>query len=357
MLEKQRESSTVSNNSFALEWYNRCPFRSNINSLLYQNYVRDKLNETNNLFLAFQRLISVFYNKPSTFHFDRHLGNAIRSLSKSTGLDEKVVKTYLLFECKHIFLDAGDYSDSMTLPDIDSGYREYDYSYNSFRDLSILKYFGNLESLSLIGCNFEDFHPLANLRKIRDLQIVIHLKEPQPIRNIDTVNLLKELECLNLERNNVDNLSMISNPRIKYLSLSSTNLHSLTQITNGQNLKYLNISNTKVDTLSGIESFSSLETLIVSKTNIKDYSRLKSLTNLKYIGAYDISNNPTMKDQLLKLKNHSIMLDIFDCVSYDSPTVFRPIWVGSKIPTIAKDLESSYRLRIKYLQRNNIWKP
>lgn len=267
-------------------------------------------------------------------------------------LHEVAVKTYLLFEVKRLYVDAGDYTDGLYNP-------KDDLTGNDVRDLTLFQFFGNLECLSLTECHANDFKPLEYLKNLRLFETKFYDFNRHPILNIESLNSLKHLEYLGLEGCNVEHLKSLSNQRIKYLDLTRSNLSGISQIPPLDDLRFLNISQTGVSTIDGIERFSALETIVLNELQIEDVTPLVSLPNLKYLVFHKLMDKGISEAQVAKLLALAPNLKAFDVVSFHSPEVLLYKGGGGtfingtrRIPT---SIESGIAIQIQFLEQHYAW--
>lgn len=338
--------------SFALQWYVKCPFKNSIQNLLYRNYVLPLAIEDNTLLT---KIASVFFQSKfhyyNTFHFKRH----IKKLAKAARFDEDILKVYLFFEIERIYIDAGNYSDPYSMRG------ENNFSQNRFRDLSILQYCRNLQALSLTDCDIADFKALENFKKLTILEVRFNEKSfSDQIKNIETINGLKELEYLHLEAQNVDNIGHVNNQNIRFLNLSESNLAQIAQISPNPNLRLLDISGSKVKTLAGIEQFKNLEILVIKDIDVEDYSLLVSLQKLKYLIIYNVKSNSQQETKLIELQSALPNVKFIDTVSFYIPSIFHYKnyggHFGSRKIEMFKSLDAALDRQLKWNEEHYLWK-
>lgn len=125
------------------------------------------------------------------------------------------------------------------------------------KNIEDLRYFKNLQRLTLCHQLISDFAPLESLTKLEYLVLTNDgIEEPSFLKS----------------------LPLLTSLRLDYNAISSLNA-----ISDLKNLKYLDISHNEIDDLSELAKISGLETLILNQEGLKpkDYVRLKDISDLK----------------------------------------------------------------------------
>lgn len=145
-------------------------------------------------------------------------------------------------------------------------------------DFNELKAFKNLEKLTIINCNIEDYSFINDFSKLKKLVL-----RKNSIKGKMVLNLHK-LEHLEISKNNITALSG-NLPRLKSLDLTRTSINnkSLKSMKGGKNLQEICISRTKVNNLYCLLRFKKLESIDLTQTKIKNFECLQKFTHLNTI--------------------------------------------------------------------------
>lgn len=194
--------------------------------------------------------------------------------------------------------------------------------FHKCKSIKGMEYAENLQYVSLPYQPIEDLSPLANLTKIRYINITGNEK----IKDFSFLDKLVNIEELHIRMVKIKNIDALKNfTKLYYLDADSSEISDFSPLSNLVNLKYLNLdkNNFKEDSA---EAFSKLVNLEVLNINNKtaDYSRgftpkkiasidpLKNLMKLKEFHATgheisDISILKNMKDlKTVYLNNNGI---------------------------------------------------
>lgn len=194
--------------------------------------------------------------------------------------------------------------------------------FHKCKSIKGMEYAENLQYVSLPYQPIEYLSPLANLTKIRYINITGNDK----VKDISFINKLVNLEELHIRMVKVQNIEVLKNlTKLYYLDADSCEISDFSPLSNLVNLKYLNLDK-NIFKEDSAEAFSKLVNLEVLNINNKraDYTRgfipkkitsidpLKNLTKLKEFHATgheisDISILKNMKDlKTVYLNNNGI---------------------------------------------------
>ncbi|MHC6181195.1 leucine-rich repeat domain-containing protein [Clostridium sp. JNZ X4-2] len=172
--------------------------------------------------------------------------------------------------------------------------------YDGFANLDGLKSLTNLKELDLSDNPIGDINGLKDLTNLEKLNLEDTCSTNTTISDISVLSGLKNLQYLNLSRNNVEDVSSLGDlTNLQYLDLDSNpvnNISALSKLTNLQTLllsKYSGNSQVKYDKINDISALSGLKNLttldLSYNSGITDLSTLKGLTNLKSLVLYGIT--------------------------------------------------------------------
>ncbi|MGS6445151.1 leucine-rich repeat domain-containing protein [Enterococcus hirae] len=159
--------------------------------------------------------------------------------------------------------------------------------FSGITNLEGLEYCTNLEVLDLNGDQYSDLSPIANLTKLKTLNIANN-------KNLSDISSLKNLTALvNLyaDYSNISDLSALSNmTNLKVLHIPFNPLKSLNGLENCKELTELDLNGDQYSDITPIANLTKLKTLgIANNKNLSDISSLKNLTALVNLYA-DYSN-------------------------------------------------------------------
>jgi Leucine-rich repeat (LRR) protein len=147
-----------------------------------------------------------------------------------------------------------------------------------------------LSSLELRNNRIEDISPLSQLSELRELGL-----ENNDITDLSPLSENSKLSSIKLGGNSrLSDLSPLSDLNITSISLSDTNLTTLSAISVITTLESLNLENRNIEDISSLSNLLNLQSLYLDKNSITDLSPLSNLTKLKYLfinenGVEDIS--------------------------------------------------------------------
>jgi internalin A len=159
--------------------------------------------------------------------------------------------------------------------------KELNLSGNPVSDLSALKDLKYLEDLDLYNTQVSDLSPLNNIKTLQQLSYGY-------IENIETVDIsqiqdLKNLEFLLLGGIKVKNFHLINNFEnlMVFFPPKTTTIQDMSLLTNLKKLERLNFKNNKfITNIDFILNFQNMKELFLNNTSIKDISILKKLPKL-----------------------------------------------------------------------------
>jgi hypothetical protein len=153
----------------------------------------------------------------------------------------------------------------------------YRLSANKVTSLSGIEHCANLLLLGLGGQELIDISPLANLTKLKDLD----LNENYEISDISPLAGLVNMEILDLEENRIINLSPLAGmTKMQDLRLGFNPIQDIAALADMKDLKELMLSNSPFGDISVVTGMPELEILWLSKCDITDITPVKNLTNL-----------------------------------------------------------------------------
>lgn len=154
-------------------------------------------------------------------------------------------------------------------------------------DLSPLKFFLSLTSLSLPRSKVKDISVLKYLTKLKDLNL-----SGNPVSDLSALKDLKYLEDLDIYSTQVSNLSPLNNiktlKRLSYSGEKSNNIIDIKQIKDLTNLEYLGILFAKTENFCLINNFTKLTHFNPDDSvTSKEMTCLKNLKELKNLDLSD----------------------------------------------------------------------
>ena len=157
--------------------------------------------------------------------------------------------------------------------------------YRQVTGLTGLQHATQLEELYLSGSGVRDITPLANLTKLKKLD----LKRNQVV-SLTPLATLIELEELYLSDNEISDIRPLVNlAKLKKLYLDANQIVDIQALTPLTELELLDLSNNRIRDITPLANFKDLEILNLRTNQISDSSVFAQLTNLK--GLY-IQSNP-----------------------------------------------------------------
>ncbi|MDX1799046.1 MAG: leucine-rich repeat protein, partial [Candidatus Lokiarchaeia archaeon] len=109
------------------------------------------------------------------------------------------------------------------------------------------------------------------------------------INDINSLNLLKELEHLHLHRNNLMTLNGVQIlKKLRTLDVSHNNLEKIEYLDGLQQLEELNLSNNRIRSIEGVNLLKNLEKLLLNQNSI---NRIENLDNLSYLKTLELTRN------------------------------------------------------------------
>ena len=147
--------------------------------------------------------------------------------------------------------------------------------------LEDLKWFKNLKTLKVNGCNIRDLTGIENLKNLDTIDISDnYVKNIEPIRKLTN---LFYLDCSNNRIIDFSPLSNLTNLRTLRINQEEGGNLDVSVIKNLKKINYLDASNLKISDISALKNMKDIYILDLSNNNIKDISVLKGLTNLEYL--------------------------------------------------------------------------
>ena len=167
-------------------------------------------------------------------------------------------------------------------------------------DITVLKYFKNLETLEIRNLDITNatLNIILSLNNLKDLKL--------QLCNIENIEKLKELNLkgLHLDCSNIEDYSFVYEmTNLESLTLSGLKDLDIEKLNNLNNLKYLNISHTICS--NDVLNIDSLEELYIDNSNIRDINFVLNLPNLKVL-SLSKEQYENKKELIDKLKSKNI---------------------------------------------------
>ena len=222
------------------------------------------------------------------------------------------------------------------------------------KSLEGLQYAENLEKLSMVNQEFGDISPLANLTKLKYLDLRNVAKNGHGIKDLSPLAKLTNLEYLNLFKAEPINVNELENlVKLKSLNLGAAKINSISFASKMINLEYLNLEHNEFADVTALEDLVNLKTLLLdstvktwitdtSKSRIKDISKLNRLTKLEELGVSnnDIDNIDVVKNFKKLNKFHATNNNITNFESLLSLRGLQEVWIQENKNNIVKSPEN-----------------
>ena len=222
------------------------------------------------------------------------------------------------------------------------------------KNLEGLQYAENLEKLSMVNQAFGDISPLANLIKLKYLDLRNVAKNGHGIKDLSPLAKLTNLEYLNLFKAEPVNVNELENlVKLKSLNLGAAKINSVSFASKMINLEYLNLEHNEFTDVTFLENLVNLKTLLLdstvktwiadtSKSRIKDISKLNRLTKLEELGVSnnDIDNIDVVKNFKKLNKFHATNNNITNFESLLSLRGLQEVWIQENKNNIVKSPEN-----------------
>ena len=222
------------------------------------------------------------------------------------------------------------------------------------KSLEGLQYAENLEKLSMVNQAFGDISPLANLTKLKYIDLRNVAKNGHGIKDLSPLAKLTNLEYLNLFKAEPINVNELENlVKLKSLNLGAAKINSVSFASKMINLEYLNLEHNEFADVAALEDLVNLKTLLLdstvktwitdtSKSRIKDISKLNRLTKLEELGVSnnDIDNIDVVKNFKKLNKFHATNNNITNFESLLSLRGLQEVWVQENKNNIVKSPEN-----------------
>ena len=161
-------------------------------------------------------------------------------------------------------------------------------------DLSDLRYFENLTSLTINGSTAEDYSFLSALFALENLDVSGSYITDEALKYI---GLLPELKTLNLSHCGRSDISALSSAsHLIYLDLSGNSIQNISALTELNLLEYVNLESNAVTVLDPLSGKDALTELNISKNNLSSLDALGNSTGLTRLIA---DNNQLMDVSVL----------------------------------------------------------
>ena len=222
------------------------------------------------------------------------------------------------------------------------------------KSLEGLQYAENLEKLSMVNQAFGDISPLANLTKLKYLDLRNVAKNGHGIKDLSPLAKLTNLEYLNLFKAEPINVNELENlVKLKSLNLGAAKINSVSFASKMINLEYLNLEHNEFADVTALEDLVNLKTLLLdstvktwltdtSKSRIRDISKLNRLTKLEELGVSnnDIDNIDVVKNFKKLNKFHATNNNITNFESLLSLRGLQEVWIQENKNNIVKSPEN-----------------
>lgn len=222
------------------------------------------------------------------------------------------------------------------------------------KSLEGLQYAENLEKLSMVNQAFGDISPLANLTKLKYIDLRNVAKNGHGIKDLSPLAKLTNLEYLNLFKAEPINVNELENlVKLKSLNLGAAKINSVSFASKMINLEYLNLEHNEFADVAALEDLVNLKTLLLdstvktwitdtSKSRIKDISKLNRLTKLEELGVSnnDIDNIDVVKNFKKLNKFHATNNNITNFESLLSLRGLQEVWIQENKNNIVKSPEN-----------------
>ncbi|WP_242303260.1 NEAT domain-containing protein, partial [Bacillus cereus group sp. BfR-BA-01495] len=154
------------------------------------------------------------------------------------------------------------------------------------KDVSSLEYMKNLENLTLEEVKLENIKFISNLRQLKSLSITYgELKDIGPLAE------LEHIESLSLRNNKISDLSPLSQmKKIKLLDLNSNYIKDIKPLFTAKSLRTLTVANNQISNanLAGIEQLKNVKSLSLSNNGL---TNIEHITPMKKLVELDLSKN------------------------------------------------------------------
>ena len=222
------------------------------------------------------------------------------------------------------------------------------------KNLEGLQYAENLEKLSMVNQAFGDISPLANLIKLKYLDLRNVAKNGHGIKDLSPLAKLTNLEYLNLFKAEPVNVNELENlVKLKSLNLGAAKINSVSFASKMINLEYLNLEHNEFTDVTFLENLVNLKTLLLdstvktwitdtNKSRIKDISKLNRLTKLEELGVSnnDIDNIDVVKNFKKLNKFHATNNNITNFESLLSLRGLQEVWIQENKNNVVKSPEN-----------------
>lgn len=154
------------------------------------------------------------------------------------------------------------------------------------KDVSSLEYMKNLENLTLEEVKLENIKFISNLRQLKSLSITYG-----ELEDIGPLAELEHIESLSLRNNKISDLSPLSQmKKIKLLDLNSNYIKDIKPLFTTKSLRTLTVANNQISNanLAGIEQLKNVKSLSLSNNGL---TNIEHITPMKKLVELDLSKN------------------------------------------------------------------
>ncbi|MDA1746297.1 NEAT domain-containing protein [Bacillus cereus group sp. LD121LC] len=154
------------------------------------------------------------------------------------------------------------------------------------KDVSSLEYMKNLENLTLEEVKLENIKFISNLRQLKSLSITYG-----ELEDIGPLAELEHIESLSLRNNKISDLSPLSQmKKIKLLDLNSNYIKDIKPLFTAKSLRTLTVANNQISNanLAGIEQLKNVKSLSLSNNGL---TNIEYITPMKKLVELDLSKN------------------------------------------------------------------
>lgn len=218
--------------------------------------------------------------------FARLIAEALNTdISRITQKDIEEIESLAVIGDYRCYINMYDYPRPIPWPDykiftFDGGKNRI--PYGSLTEISDIKYFKNLQSLTICYNSIQDISAIANLKKLSRLDM-----SGNNIENIDAVGKLVNIKDLELNHNNIKHVDSLKNLKsLKELDLSSNNISNIEPIITLMQLTNLQLRDNRISDVSALSNLTNLNNLDIAENSITSISSLANLEMLEYLNIF-----------------------------------------------------------------------
>jgi len=166
----------------------------------------------------------------------------------------------------------------------------------------------DVNSIGYLDISSKQISSLEGIDVMENLNVLV--ARNNSFTDLTPVTKLKKLSGLDLESNNISDISVLAGadmPALVRIWLGNNNITDIPVFSNKPALDALYMQNNKISDISGLISCTKLVHLFISNNNVRDISVVSSMNNLIVCG---IDHNRDLSD-LSPLSNNRIMLEFY----------------------------------------------